>query len=608
MSISNPHRPLPRGSVHLLEGMLSQRAALNRCYMLSLKTEHLLQNHYLEAGLWNPRDLPQDAHGGWESPTCQLRGHFVGHWLSAAAHAWANSADSELKARADHIVSELARCQAENGGEWVFSIPEKYLDWIARGKKIWAPHYTIHKTLMGLVDMAQLAGSTQALEILSRAARWFTRWTAQFTRAQMDDILDVETGGMLEVWADLYALTGQPAHRALMQRYDRPRLFERLLAGEDALTNQHANTTIPEALGAARAWEVNAEPRWRQVAQAYWDWAVTRRGYYATGGQTNDELWTPPFELADRLGLETQEHCVVYNMMRLAETLFRWTGDPLYMDYHERNLVNGILAQQHPRTGMVAYYLPMRAGTQKQWGTPTGHFWCCHGTLLQVHSMHTERIFYEHDKGIAVAQWIPSTAVWNNPRGEVELTLAEDTRDRLVHHPGSDIYTLAVTCQTPAAFQLALRIPWWVQGCARLSLNGQGIELNAPPGGWAVVERFWNRDCLRVEFPRALSLCPLPDAPETAAFMDGPAVLAGIYPEAQPGSTALEEFTLLGDTSHPETLLAADSEGETDEQRAHWHTVAQEVNLRFIPLHEVEDQRYALYHKIQASHISNLRR
>ena len=130
----HPFTPLPRGSVTLLPGVLSQRAALNRRYMLSLNTENLLQNHYMEAGLWMPRDLPLEAHGGWESPTCQLRGHFLGHWLSAAAHAWANTGDAELKGKADHIVSELARCQAENGGEWAGSIPEKYLDWAARGK------------------------------------------------------------------------------------------------------------------------------------------------------------------------------------------------------------------------------------------------------------------------------------------------------------------------------------------------------------------------------------------------------------------------------------------------------------------------------------------
>jgi len=429
--------PLPRGSVRLLPGVLSQRAALNRRYMLSLKSEDLLQNHLMEAGLWMPRDLPLEAHGGWESPTCQLRGHFLGHWLSAAAHAWANTADAELKGKADFIVSELARCQAENGNGWVGSFPEKYLDWAARGKKVWAPHYTIHKTLMGLVEMATLGGNPQALRVLELAARWFTRWTAQFSRDQMDDLLDVETGGMLEVWANLYALTGEAEHLELMRRYDRPRLFEPLLAGADPLTNKHANTTIPEIHGAARAWEVTGQERYRRIVDAYWKQAVTLRGMYATGGQTDDEVWSPPKQLAARLGHQTQEHCVVYNMMRLAEYLYRWTGEAHYADYWERNLVNGILAQQHPVTGMVAYYLPMRSGSVKQWGTPKRDFWCCHGTLVQAHTIHPEHMFYTNDNGLAVAQWLPSSADWQTSGVPVTVTLTADPQIEQPHRPTS---------------------------------------------------------------------------------------------------------------------------------------------------------------------------
>ena len=153
-------------------------------------------------------------------------------------------------------------------------------------------------------------------------------------------------------------------HLDLIRRYDRPRLFDRLAAGEDALTNQHANTTVPEAQGAARAWEVTGDERWRRIVEAYWRLGVTERGTYATGGQSSGEVWAPPGELASRLGFRTQEHCTVYNMMRLAETLLRWTGDPVYGDYWERNLWNGILAQQHPDTGMVAYFLPLYPGAE----------------------------------------------------------------------------------------------------------------------------------------------------------------------------------------------------------------------------------------------------
>ena len=206
-------QPLPKGAVKLLPGLFQHRFSLNRQYMISLKTENLLQNFYLEAGLWNPRNHADDIHGGWEAPTCQLRGHFLGHWLSAAATIAANTGDQEIKGKADFIVSELARCQQENGGEWVGSIPEKYLDWVARGKQVWAPHYTLHKTLMGLWDMYDIGGNAQALEILLKWAHWFHRWSGQFSQEKMDDILDVETGGMLEVWANLYGLTGRARTR-----------------------------------------------------------------------------------------------------------------------------------------------------------------------------------------------------------------------------------------------------------------------------------------------------------------------------------------------------------------------------------------------------------
>lgn len=590
----NTFQPLPLGSVKLLPGGLVQRAGLNRRYMLSLATENLLQNHYMEAGLWMPRDLPLEAHGGWESPTCQLRGHFLGHWLSAAAHAWANTGDAELKGKADYIISELARCQAENGGEWVFSIPSTYLDWVARGKRVWAPHYTIHKTLMGLVDMAMVGGNAQALEILARAAKWFSRWTAQFTRDQMDDILDVETGGMLEVWANLYGITGEAEHRELMERYDRPRLFNRLLAGEDALVNKHANTTIPEVHGAARAWEVTGEKRWREIVEAYWDFAVTRRGMYATGGQTNGEVWSPMKALAARLGHQTQEHCVVYNMMRLVEMLFRWTGDPAYADYWERNAVNGILAQQHPRTGMVAYFLPMRSGSVKQWGTPKRDFWCCHGTLVQAHTIHPEAIYYSDSTGLVVAQWIPSEV--DGGHG-VKLAIKEDARIKQDHRPCSRAYNLSVDCKEPRSFTLRLRIPWWVQGQARILLNGQSMEIRAVPGSFVRLERVWHHDTLSVEFPKALTMEVLPDAPDTVAFLDGPTVLAGLYPPTGTnGNSILEERSLVG--AEVEAILQPDNEREWGEWRSGYRTQGQPVNMRFVPLHEVEEERYGIYFKV----------
>jgi DUF1680 family protein len=591
--------------VKLIPSLFQQRFELNRKYLLSLRSENLLQNHYLEAGLWSPNynksgmggdfEARDDIHWGWEAPTCQVRGNFLGHWLSAAARIYATTGDPVLKGKADHIVTELARCQKENGGEWVFSIPEKYLHWIARGKMAWAPHYVVHKTLMGLFDMFIYAGNGLAFEVLENAARWFHRWTGQISREQMDEMLDIETGAMLEAWANLYGITGKPEHLDLIHRYDRPRLFDRLLAGEDPLTNRHANTTIPEVHGAARAYEVTGEERWRKITEAYWQCAVTERGMYATGGQTNGEIWTPPFELSARLGDKTQEHCVVYNMIRLADYLLRWSGDPVYADYMERNLVNGTLAQQHPQTGMITYYLPLRAGGRKIWGTPTHDFWCCHGTLVQAHTTHNAYTYYQDSVGLAVCQYIPSQASWEQDSVPVTLTQDFDPEnstsqptqpDGPWRRPNRWLVNLSVHCEQPVEFTLKLRIPEWLFAPAVITINGERRIVDGK-GMFHEVQRTWWNDTIQLDLPKTLWTCPLPDEPDTVAFMDGPVVLAGLCDE---------ERVLTGD---PQSLLVPDNEREWTTWKTGYRTRNQERGLRFIPLYEIVDEKYSVYFPIR---------
>jgi DUF1680 family protein len=589
-------RPMPPGAVQLLPSPFQQRFDLNLRYVMSLRSENLLQNHYLEAGLWDTRQQPEGCHWGWESPTSQLRGQFLGHWLSAAARIYAHTHDAEVKAKADHIVAELGRCQAANGGEWVGSIPEKYLTWLAQGRPVKAPQYVLHKTLMGLHEMAAHTGNNQALDILEKWARWFYRWTSQFSRKQLDDMLDVETGGMMEVWADVYQLTGRQEHLELMRHYERLRLFDRLLAGEDMLTNTHANTTIPEVHGAARAWEVTGEARFRAVVEAYWQLAVVERGAYCTGGQTCGELWTPPGQLSARLG-DNQEHCTVYNMMRLAEYLFRWSGEAACADYWERNLYNGILAQQHPETGMVTYFLPLHAGAVKHWGSPMRDFWCCHGTLVQAHTAYAGNIYAEDDAGLVVCQVIPSELTWQRAEGPITVTLQLDPHSESVRRPNSLAYELAVACQQPQAFTLKLRLPWWLGDEPLIAVNGERQSAPATPSSFVSIHRTWGRDVVHIELPKQLTVCPLPDAPNLVAFMDGPVVLTGL---------CAEERALYGDPSHPESFLTPDNERDWMGWRPGYRARGQPRGLRFIPLHQVRDEAYTVYFPIRPAETSTL--
>ena len=593
------------GNVSLEPGFFLDRSNINRAYLMSLGNEQLLQNHYFEAGLRSEcgddiGGIDNKPHTGWETPSCQVRGHFLGHWISAAARLYRTNGDLQIKAKIDSIVSELGACQERNGNGWVFSIPEKYLNWIAQGQRAAVPHYIVHKTLMGLVDSYKYASNTEALEIIANASEWFYSWSSDFSREKMDDILDIETGGMLEVWADLYGVTGDPHHRELITRYTRARLFDPLLENRDVLTNTHANTTIPEAHGAARAYEVTGDERWRNIVEAYWQCAVTSRGTFCTGGQTSGEVWTPPFEYAVRRGDKNQEHCTVYNMIRLADYLFRWSGDATYLDYIERNIYNGILAQQHPITGMISYFLPLEAGGRKKWGTPRDDFWCCHGTLVQAHASHNAYIFYQREKEVLVSQYIPSrlTTSIGDTRVTLEMKLdpqsigvAEDNTSGAGsrHRPNEWAADIAVSCDSPVDFDLKLRAPSWVAEKPRLYINGS-LQPDSIRSGLCSIARVWHNDRVRIELPKRLGTIAIPDEPGTVAFCDGPVVLAGVCDR---------EYTLRGDAGDPDSILVPDNERKHARWLTGYRTIGQQVGIRFKPLFEIVDEAYTTYFPIE---------
>lgn len=605
IDISTSHdrlRPLPLGAVDLEHGEALHRRELTRTYLHEFRQRDLIQNHLIEAGRLQINEPPFDLLGGWESPSSMVRGHFGAHWMAAASTLWATTGDTQLKGTLDAVVAELARCQADNGGEWIAPIPEKYLHWLRRGKPVWAPTYVAHKTLMGLHDAFVLTGNEQALEIIVNAAKWFTRFTDDMSRDALDDFLDWETGGIQEIWADLYGITKEQDHLDLVHRFDRRRLIDRLLAGEDPLTNQHANQTVPEILSAARAFEVTGDTRWRDAVEAYWRCAVTDRGTFATGGQTFGEYWTPPFEFAARLGPTNQEHCVVFNMMRLAERLLRWTGDPQYADYLERNRVNGVYAQQHPETGRVAYYLPLHAGATKSWATSRESFWCCVSTQVQAGTRLGLTTWYEDDDGLVVADYLPTTARWTNAGVPVTLALKTDEdppepgradfdHGLPDHRPNQLEVRIQVDADAPTDFDLRLRIPWWTAGPARLTIDDEAVACDSEPGRFVTVRRTWSHQRIRLVLPSALTTEPIPDQPGTVAFMDGPRVLAGLVGERR---------RLHGDVTDPLTILEPAAELELGIWHPRWSTHGQAADFDLIPLGNVIDQPYTVYFPVVA--------
>lgn len=609
--------------VRIYDPGLLRRREENKNYLLELESEKLLLPYTAEAGLYKTSELPAGIHGGWESPLCELRGHFLGHWLSAAAMHYEACGNRMVKAKADEIVEILAKCQTENGGRWAASIPEKYLYWIANKKPVWAPQYTIHKTFMGLLDMYELAGNNQALEVAEKFGEWFYEWSGQYSRPHFQKILDVETGGMLEIWAILYRITKKTMFRELMERYYREGLFDGLLEGRDVLTNMHANTTIPEILGAAACYEVTGEETYLEIVKAYWKAAVEKKGCYATGGQTCGEIWSPDQNLAMRLGDKNQEHCTVYNMMRLADFLFRHTGDAVYMDYWEKNLYNGIMAQgywegsfthgrksEYPTKGLLTYFLPIRAGGQKAWSSRTNDFFCCHGSLVQANAAHNTGIYYEGKDRLYVCQYFESDYTGtidgkkvslsqkiNRLNGSKHLSSDSDGVQQInsicaeyPHNPRKLVCDFEIVCPEEAEFEICLRIPKWAAGETMMTVNGEPVQDMSKPGSFVRLKRRWKEDQIHLEIGKKITVYPLHGREDMVAFLDGPVVLAGLCEE---------ERILHTHGWKAEELLTADNEREWGNWMNTYKTVHQERGIRFVPLYEVGYEKYAVYFPIE---------
>ena len=607
-------------AVKLYEGELLRRENVNRQYLMKLENRYLLRNYMLEAGRYSGRGMDPNAMGGWEDPSCQIRGHFLGHWLSAAALRYRETGDGELKAKTEAILEELYLCQQDNGGEWAGPIPEKYLYWIGKGKNIWAPQYNIHKLFMGLVDVYRYMELAQALKIADKLADWFYKWSAGYTREEFDNILDIETGGMLEVWADLLEITGDAKYDELLKRYYRARLFEPLLQGKDALTNMHANTTIPEILGCARAYEVTGEEKWLQIVQSYWKCAVTDRGYYATGGQTQGEIWTPMKKLKARLGDKNQEHCTVYNMIRLAEFLFRQTKDPAYMHYIEYNVQNGVWAQTYwhgapfkgsPWDGLLTYFLPMKAGSKKDWAGEMDSFFCCHGTMVQANAAWNSRIYYQEDKSLYVTMYADSEvcfemdgrqgcliqrqdhmngSLMNSSENSVQQTV-NDIASTYANKPDFRKIVFTMQLKEELECELCFRIPDWIVRKASVYINDELVSETDHTEAFLSLKRVWkDGDKIVLILPVGLSFIPLPDDPSMGAFRYGADVLAGITEQ---------ERVLTLEEEDPTKELSADTEREWGTFRTFYRTENQDPGISFKKLHEIGYEPYQIYFKVR---------
>lgn len=593
-------------NIHLLPSLFNERSEINKTYLLDLKKQGLLQSFYLEAGIVMPGlqvlDDPSTAelHWGWEAPTCQLRGHFLGHWMSAAAMLVATNKDRELKAKLDTVIDELDRCRILNGGKWIGSIPEKYFGKLERNEYVWSPQYVMHKTLLGLYHSFLYAKNEKALEILGHAADWYMDWTADMLVKNPHAVYSGEEGGMLEVWASLYELTKEEKYMTLAERYSHPSIYRKLTDNLDPLSNCHANASIPWAHGAAKMYEITEDEKWLILVKKFWNCAVNERESYCTGGQNAGEFWVPPHKLGQFLGNRNQEFCTVYNMVRLADYLFRFTGEAVYADYMEKNLYNGFLAQQNKETGMPTYFLPMSAGSRKKWGSKTHDFWCCHGTMVQSQTLYPALCFYDdcEKERLVVGQYIPSEYTWNKENQKITITQNVDMKyynDQAFFDENDTsqmsrwLMKFTIAADAPTDFTLSLRIPDWVNGKPAVTINGTAVDDITINDGFFDIKKTWKNDTVSIYFPTALTLSSLPDMPELTAILEGPVVLAGLC-DADRGLYMKEnsaDSALLPNTEHTYSTFPW--------LQSTYRTTGQPENISFVPLYDVTDEQYTLY-------------
>jgi uncharacterized protein len=517
--VSFEARPFPLQDVRLLDGPFRQAMLRDQKYLLDLDPDRLLHNFRVNVG------LPSSAKplAGWEAPTVELRGHSVGHYLSALALMYASTGDARFKARGDLMVAELAKVQkaASSRGYhegYLSAFPEELIDRVEARQRVWAPYYALHKIMAGLLDMHVLAGNDQALDVLVEQAAWVKFRMDCLSHEQQQAMLATEHGGMTEVLANLSAVTKDAGYLRLARTFDHDEILAPLARREDALDGLHANTQIPKIIGAAREYELTGEVRSRDIARFFWERVALHRSY-ANGGHSDDEAFFDVNGFSEHLGASTSETCNTYNMLKLTRHLFSWEPSAGLMDFYERGLFNHILASQDPDTGGMFYYCPLMPGAFRTYSTPDASFWCCVGTGLENHAKYPDSIYFHGDRTLYLNLFIASELVWR----EQGLTVRQDTR-----FPDEDTTRVSFTAARPVRVAVKLRYPAWAVAGAQVRVNGEAVAVAGNPGSFITVDREWKTgDTITYRLPMTLHVEAMPDNAKVVAFFYGPILLAG---------------------------------------------------------------------------------
>jgi DUF1680 family protein len=593
--------PFPLRDVRLLDGPFLEMQRRGLAYLLSLEPDRLLHSFRVNAGLaTNAR-----PYGGWEGPKVELRGHSLGHYLTACALAWEATGDERLKTRAVAITAELRQVQlalAARGARpgYLSAFPEEFFDRVEARKGVWAPYYTLHKILAGLIDVHRVFGDLVALETARGMAAWVGLRAKGLSATQWQEMLQTEFGGMQESLTDLYGITRDPEQLRLARLFDHRVVFDPLARGEDALDGLHANTQVPKAIGAERDCALTGEARYCRVAETFWQRVALSRSY-AIGGHSEDEHFFPVTHFSRHLGESTAETCNTYNMLKLSRGLFLRDGLPSRIEFYERGLFNHILASNDPATGRVTYYVSMKPGAWRTYSTAEDSFWCCVGTGMESPARFGEAIYARSGDALYVNLFLASEVAWREKR----LRLRQRTR-----FPEQEGTRLELALHAPSRFSLHVRRPAWASAGWSVSVNDRPQPTAGEPGSYVALEREWrDGDVVELRVPMSLRAEPMPDDASVVAFLQGPIVLAadlGGAPEAARrfgpsapelrGDEAPKMPTLVA-ASTSEALSRLEPTGEPLTFRSSGIGRPEDVLLR--PFYSLYDRRHTVYLRVE---------
>lgn len=506
--------------VRLLPSRFLDNVKRDSAWIVSLPAKSIAHSFQNNAGVFSDREggyMTVKKLGGWESLDCDLRGHTTGHLLSACAYMYSSTGSSVFKSKADSIVSMLADVQTALGSGYLSAYPEELINRNIKGQSVWAPWYTLHKVLSGLIDQYVYCGNQQALNVAMKFSSWAYGKLKPLSENTRKLMLRNEFGGINESFYDLYSLTGSEQCLWLARFFYHNEVIDPVKQQNADFGTKHTNTFIPKIIAEARNYELTGSTESRDAALFFWRQMVQNH-IFATGELSDKEHFFDPAKQSEHLSGYTGETCCTYNMLKLSRHLFCWTADPQVADYYERALYNHILGQQDPQSGMVCYFLPLLSGAYKVYSTPWNSFWCCVGSGFENHAKYAEAIYYHNAEGLFVNLYIPSVLTWKD-KG---MTITQLTK-----FPEEDITTLRINAAKPTKIAIRLRYPLWSKG-AEISVNGKKQKVNAKPGTYITLERTWSDgDVVTARFPMSLHLERTKDTASKAAVMFGPIVLVG---------------------------------------------------------------------------------